>query len=565
VITCGAPVSQTLVPGASDTYTFSVPPGTVAFVQSSSVSMALGPIHMRVSGPNGFSIAGCNGMLTVPGQAGELTLEVSPCVHNAAGTYTVTLNVVSDGSANCGQPLQCGATPDGTGFKVPGEVDAFQVALAADQEATVKINYLEVDQSGEPPPYLRLFGPDGVEINPGGPCSGTRQIEADTSGVYTVLASTCGMAEQRAYRVEYFDESCPEGPTITHFGITDATSTPLQPDGFDAMGRPIYSEAFGQGLSLVVEARPGADGQRAGDNTVPYVAAGDQQDADMQMIVSRPLGNGDPAVCDIAPPMLGGVPATVPFAFPSGEELSDPVRDHVDDLGCRFNDGAGKNVGRRDPLNACTRSNQEFGFAFVDRTSKIQYCAQIASAWEFLDGETIVATRVKDVRGNFGATREIVVRIGNTPTPTSTVSPTPIVTSTATRTPTRTNTPTKKPTTPSVLPTSTSSRTPTRTRTPSATPTGPTPTATDTLPPGSGTPTATLTPTIDTSICAGDCNGSRMVSIDEITLMLNIAFGSAELAQCPAADTDHDGEVAIGDLLRAVTSSLDGCPAAGTS
>jgi hypothetical protein len=41
--------------------------------------------------------------------------------------------------------------------------------------------------------------------------------------------------------------------------------------------------------------------------------------------------------------------------------------------------------------------------------------------------------------------------------------------------------------------------------------------------------------------------------------MLNIAFGTAQLEQCPAGDSDGDGAVAVGDLVRAVSSALEGC------
>src|SRR4029079_17387463 len=107
--------------------------------------------------------------------------------------------------------------------------------------------------------------------------------------------------------------------------------------------------------------------------------------------------------------------------------------------------------------------------------SRIQFCGQIATAWSFPLGDTVVAARSKDGEdGAFGAQREIVVRIGEmtpaTVTFTPSASPTPAPpTSTATKTRIPTNTPTKTPPTIRLTATPSRSRTPSRTATPPAT------------------------------------------------------------------------------------------------
>src|SRR5205085_212771 len=103
-------------------------------------------------------------------------------------------------------------------------------------------------------------------------------------------------------------------------------------------GRPIFNHAFGQGFSLVLEARAGANRHNPGVYPAPYYAGDELIDSDMQMILSRPLGNGAAMVCDTAPPDLGGVPATVPFRFDS----TPTARDIIHDFGCRFVDGSGQ-------------------------------------------------------------------------------------------------------------------------------------------------------------------------------------------------------------------------------
>ena len=153
-----------------------------------------------------------------------------------------------------------------------------------------------------------------------------------------------------------------------------------------------------------------------------------------------------------------------------------------------------------------------------------------------------------------------------TPTQTATKTPTPTVTNTATQTPTPTVTPT-----PSATPSSTDTPTSTPSSTPTDTPTD-TPTATPTLTPtdtptpspsltpsGPPTPTATLSPP-----CAGDCDGSGDVTINELLTLVNIALGNAATA-CPAGDRNHDGSITIDELLAAVNAALNGCAAASPS
>src|SRR5262249_14984084 len=153
---------------------------------------------------------------------------------------------------------------------------------------------------------------------------------------------------------EFYDPNCPGGPTITDFGLARGTGEPKQPVGGDGDGRPIFANPLGQGFLMYVEARLGIGAgrnARLGEHTVPYQQSGVQQDGDLQVILSRDLGDGDPTVCDIAPPDLGGVPATVPLVFQNTDAA-------VADMGCRFNNGKGDHLGVTDPLDACTKTGQ---------------------------------------------------------------------------------------------------------------------------------------------------------------------------------------------------------------
>lgn len=86
-------------------------------------------------------------------------------------------------------------------------------------------------------------------------------------------------------------------------------------------------------------------------------------------------------------------------------------------------------------------------------------------------------------------------------------------------------------------------------------------------PGGSGTPTATRsgspsptpTRTPGPNGCAGDCDGSGMVSISELIRMVNVALGSLPASECQAGDGNGDGMVSISELIAAVNRALGGC------
>ena len=60
--------------------------------------------------------------------------------------------------------------------------------------------------------------------------------------------------------------------------------------------------------------------------------------------------------------------------------------------------------------------------------------------------------------------------------------------------------------------------------------------------------------------CAGDCNGDGEVSISELMQGVNMALGSEPITQCPAFDSDGNGQVTVDEILGAVKADIDGCP-----
>ncbi len=59
--------------------------------------------------------------------------------------------------------------------------------------------------------------------------------------------------------------------------------------------------------------------------------------------------------------------------------------------------------------------------------------------------------------------------------------------------------------------------------------------------------------------CVGDCNGNRVVTVNELISGVNIALGTAPVTACPAFDPDDDGAVGINALIAGVNNLLYGC------
>jgi len=191
------------------------------------------------------------------------------------------------------------------------------------------------------------------------------------------------------------------GPVITFIGLTRADDVLVDPAGMSG-DIAIYTPPFGYGFSIVVEAKAGASNARVGnasfnDGTAP----------DLQIQVTRPLGDGSTLVCDDAPPILGGVPAINPPSF-----SSDPsIVDRLNDLGCRFVDGQNQRVGRAcGEATACVLGT-DGGFGCVAADTTVQFCGFFAQNLAFQPGDTLVTARVRDVRGNLGPARQLLIRI----------------------------------------------------------------------------------------------------------------------------------------------------------
>lgn len=109
--------------------------------------------------------------------------------------------------------------------------------------------------------------------------------------------------------------------------------------------------------------------------------------------------------------------------------------------------------------------------------------------------------------------------------------------------------------TPGITPTSTATLTPIFS-TPTRNPTGTRPTAT-VVP--SSTATSPPTATVPAGFCAGDCDNSGQVGVNELVTGVNIALDRTAVVACPSFDADASTTVSVNELVSAVNNLLRGC------
>ena len=320
----------------------------------------------------------------------------------------------------------------------------------------------------------------------------------DCNGADANLDWTLSVADVAAIvRQQANDSLTAQGPRIQYFGLAGADGGVLAPIG-EVNGVPVYFRTSGFGIRIVIEGNIGASTVRPGTTAFDLDRSDPSSRPDVQIESSRDLGDGSRVVCD------GGIAATFPSTFAAGQVVTDTIND--------FACGA---VAATAPSFACTQD--QFGSArFVTSSPFVQFCVQVSRDLAFAAGDTVLSARLRDLLGNLGPEKHLIVRIGSGPLPT-TFTPTPTrppaspsvsrtATPTSTLTPTRTPPPTATPTitatrkrsaTPTLTATVVASATPTvtvATFTPTIvgpTPTGPTPTRTRTR-----SPTRTLSPTV---------------------------------------------------------------------
>jgi len=194
-----------------------------------------------------------------------------------------------------------------------------------------------------------------------------------------------------------------QGPEVTFFGVARADDILIAQTGVTSDGVPIYLRPFGAGFRLVVEGGPGASNLPPGDIAFDATASAAP---DLQIVSSRPLGNGSTAVCDRSGPEAGGVPAVDPPDFGAMALAA------INDFGCRFLDGRGEPFGRTSSVEGCIQVPAESGtYGFAELTSQVQFCSLIDTTMAFPSGDTRLTVRLLDRSRNPGEPAQIVVRV----------------------------------------------------------------------------------------------------------------------------------------------------------
>jgi ELWxxDGT repeat protein len=398
-LACGVSTVQTLESGAVHSFVLPVASGEAMLVEAVDVSGQIGLLRLRAVNSSGTAES-CSGSLEITGSAGATLLEVSDCLGEDSGDYAITANVVSDSRGNCARSFSCGLTP--SALRVAGAVLAYAFEATAGEQVTLAVTELGNTMRAA---RLRVFAPDGSLLSDA--CGGTLAFDPPAHGLFTTVVSSCTRPETGRFTLRRESAGCPAGPLITFFGLARSDDTPLLPDEFDAAGRPVYLRPLGHGFSVIVEAQPGRNGRSPGAVAFEHDPGSPSALPDVQLLLGRPIGFGTPFVCDASGPRQGGVPGAPALSFDGTQETANLIND----FGCRFNDGSGSPRGRNRADDACTRAPVTRDFAFVNSSTTMQFCAQIAATWAFQPGDTIAKVRVRDNGGNYGPESELVVRV----------------------------------------------------------------------------------------------------------------------------------------------------------
>lgn len=188
-------------------------------------------------------------------------------------------------------------------------------------------------------------------------------------------------------------------------------STPTPTPFFDDQGRRIF-QVNGGVLKIVVEGAIGLSRAQVAASTQPVPP---DNRPDLQIETTQGLGNASPAVCDIGPTSAGGggvFGISVPdFTLePSAGPAPGTISGALADFACRFS--------YSNPGFQCTYWDPATP-GYVSPGSSAQFCDQTAANAAFNPGDSILTVRLRDVNGNIGPTKQIVVRV-NTPMPTRT-------------------------------------------------------------------------------------------------------------------------------------------------
>ncbi|MFQ5664938.1 MAG: YncE family protein [Candidatus Binatia bacterium] len=199
-LVCGVPLARQLKSGATDSFQFSLSPGTALSLEAVDTSRTIDLLKISFSP----SQETCLGDLEIRSPGEMASVEVSDCVGQDAGDYTIALSVVSPGPDNCGVPLPCGSTLQGERLDTLGEVDSYTFpGIEAD-----RVRLTATDVAGTIGCVrLRVFDPGGSLVEDLFNQPFDEQLTR--TGTYTALVSACVEPRTGPYTITWQPSSCP--------------------------------------------------------------------------------------------------------------------------------------------------------------------------------------------------------------------------------------------------------------------------------------------------------------------------------------------------------------------
>ena len=247
---------------------------------------------------------------------------------------------------------------------------------------------------------IRNAASHGVTPSPARPTDTPRPLPTSTRPTSTVTATRIPMSPSASPTPTQTATPPASGaPEITYLGLTRADDHPVLPVGVDEDNRPVFSRILGQGLRLVIEARQGdrALGRQAYDP--------DGGLPDLQIIVSRPLGNGSTPLRDAAP-RAGRRTRSDPLVFSDDPTVITAINDLVPRRRWR---GRCWGVGPNRPARSLSSRLRSTGLSRTGRS-----CSTVADRLRLVlpGGRHDRRRPRRDLDGRTSAVKEIVLRVG---------------------------------------------------------------------------------------------------------------------------------------------------------
>lgn len=251
-LACHDTVVRNLEAGDTHSYQFVLQQGEVFAIDAVDTSGTIELLRLRLIAPDGRNLGStCTGRLPMRAPVdGVYILEVRDCIGNEAGTYALTMNVVSDTVHSCAQPIACAVEVSGA-LEVGGQADSYAFYGTRNEPVSLDFRSTLERRGGL---EVRVFDPNGIAVLHS--CGSTFDFNLPTTGRFTVLVNACLGKNTGTYDLVWRSRSCP-----THIGAHSAgggIGLRLSPDGSQLLqiAASSLSCAYNDSSGFVVDLNP---------------------------------------------------------------------------------------------------------------------------------------------------------------------------------------------------------------------------------------------------------------------------------------------------------------------